>query len=175
MSSLREYLVQKREALLALKAKAAAETNPEPTTLRARVTAEGRSGVRRIRIRDYQVISDSGYDFAGYGLGPGSPELQVGVLGSCVTHIFLIKAAEFEIPLDSLEVEVSGVLDPRGKSADHPEIPVEPHGISYEVHISSPASDEDLERLRAAVERECPILNLLRNPQQISGKVVRAA
>ena len=30
-----------------------------PMTLTARVRAEGRSGIRRIRIRDFQVISDS--------------------------------------------------------------------------------------------------------------------
>ena len=41
-----------------------------PTVLSASVKAEGRSGVRRIRIRDFQIISDSGPDFAGYNSGP---------------------------------------------------------------------------------------------------------
>lgn len=174
MSTLREYLVQKREALLARREKSA--SGPvEPLTLEARVTAEGRSGVRRIRIREHRIISDSGPDFAGYDLGPGSPEIQVGVLGSCVTHIYLIKAADFQIPLDSLEVHVTGVVDPRGTQDEFPEIPVEPHNITYRVHISSPASDEELERLKAAVEKDCPILNLLRNPQTVTGEIVRAA
>ncbi|MFI7129517.1 hypothetical protein ACIBQ1_27720 [Nonomuraea sp. NPDC050153] len=50
------------------------------------------------------------------------------MLGSCVTHIFLIKAAELAVLIDS------------------------------------PATDE---------ERVCPILNLIRNPQPVSGTVVR--
>ena len=73
MSTLREYLSQKRAALLQRR-EAAKANGTRPHILQAKVTAEGRSGVRRIRIRDFQIISDSGPDFAGYNLGPGSPE-----------------------------------------------------------------------------------------------------
>ncbi|WP_067137080.1 OsmC family protein [Microtetraspora malaysiensis] len=172
MSTLREYLVQKRAALLARRA-ATAESGGGPVPLRATVTAEGRSGVRRIRIRDFQILSDSSPDFAGYDLGPASPELQAGVLGSCVTHIFLIKAAELEVPIDALSVDVRAEYDPRAQSPDNTDIPVYPQNFRYEVHLDSPASDEDLARLHAEVERVCPILNLIRNPHDISGTIVR--
>jgi hypothetical protein len=39
------------------------------------------------------------------------------------------------------------------------------------VHIDSPASPEDIQALFEAVERTCPILNLLRNPQTIRAEV----
>jgi hypothetical protein len=90
MSTLREYLAQKREAYQTLKAKAAAP-DAGPRTIAATARVEGRSGVRRIRIRDFQIISDSGPELAGYDLGPSSPELQLGVLGSCVTHVMWIR------------------------------------------------------------------------------------
>ncbi|MFF0247890.1 OsmC family protein [Streptosporangium sandarakinum] len=169
MSTLRDYLSQKRTALLARR------ESPErgPVPLHAHVTAEGRSGIRRIRIRDFQILSDSGPDFAGYDLGPGSPELQAGVLGSCVTHIFLIKAAESGIPLDSLEVDVRAEYDPAAQRPGENGIPVYPQNFRYEVLIDSPASDEELARLHAEVERVCPILNLIRHAQDISGSVVR--
>ncbi|MER7499046.1 OsmC family protein [Nonomuraea pusilla] len=170
MSTLREYLAHKRAALLARREAPA----PGPVPLHAHVTAEGRSGVRRIRIRDFQVISDSGPDFAGYDLGPGSPELQAGVLGSCVTHIFLIKAAELEVPIDALEVDVRAEYDPRAQQPGTADVPVHPYGFRYEVLLDSPASDEELARLHAEVERVCPILNLLRDPQEVSGTIVRA-
>lgn len=83
MSTLNEYLTQKRTAWLAKKD--AARSDPasfKATQLKAQVRALGRSGVREIRIRDFQVISDSPPDFAGYNLGPASPELQLGVLGN---------------------------------------------------------------------------------------------
>lgn len=170
MSHLNDYLAEKREAVLARNAAIEAGT-AQPLQLKAHVRAEGRSGVRRLRIRDHQVISDSPPDFAGYNLGPSSPELQLGVLGTCVTHIFLIQAAQRQVPLQSLEVEVTGIIDPRGGSPGHESTPIWPHDIGYTVHIDSPASRADIDALFEAVERSCPILNLLRNPQAIKAEV----
>lgn len=170
MSHLNDYLAEKREAVLARNAAIEAGT-AQPLQLKAHVRAEGRSGVRRLRIRDHQVISDSPPDFAGYNLGPSSPELQLGVLGTCVTHIFLIQAAQRQVPLQSLEVEVTGIIDPRGGSPGHESTPIWPHDIGYTVHIDSPASRADIDALFEAVQRSCPILNLLRNPQAIKAEV----
>jgi len=170
MSGLREYLAEKNQALQARRERI--RTNgAEPVALSTSVKAEGRSGVRRIRIRDFQILSDSDTDFAGYNLGPSSPELQLGVLGSCLTHIFLIQAAERGVWLDSLEVEVTGQLDPRANQPGFEHVPVYPHNIRYHVRIVSPASETELRELHAAVERSCPILNLLAQPQQIAGTV----
>jgi uncharacterized OsmC-like protein len=167
MATLNEFLAEKRVAVLQKKELAKDATGPN--TLKASVSVEGRSGVRRIRIRDFQIISDSGPDFAGYNLGPGSPELQLGVLGSCLSHIFLIQAAARNVPLDSVSVDVSAHIDPRANQPGFEEIPVYPHDIAYTVHIASSASDEEIKALHEAVERACPILNLLINPQQING------
>ena len=171
MSNLNEYLEEKRHALRELYTQLEA-TGAGPHTLKAAVRAEGRSGVRRIRIRDFQIISDSGPDFAGYDLGPTSPELLLGVLGSCLTHVFLIQAALHHVPLDSLEVEVTGQIDPRAGQPGHEDIPVYPQNISYTVHITSQATEIQIKALHEAVERACPILNLLIKPQQINGTVV---
>lgn len=170
MSTLDEYLGQKREAIIARKARITAG-DAAPVTLQARATAEGRSGVRRIRIRDFQVISDSPEDFAGYNLGPSSPELQLGVLGSCLTHTFLIQAAALGVPLTSIEVEVTGTIDPRAGSPGHEATPIYPHDIRYAAHIVSPAASAEIAALRQAVEDNCPILNLLRRPQVIAGDI----
>jgi uncharacterized OsmC-like protein len=168
MSNLTEYLSQKRLAVLAYE-KCIADGNIQPLPLSTSVTAEGRSGVRRIRIRQHQILSDSSVDFAGYDFGPNSPELQLGVIGSCVTHVFLICASRRQIPLESLEVEVSAQFDPRGGKPNYESIPVYPFDISYTVHVASAAENEIIESLFAEVERNCPILNLLRDPQTISG------
>lgn len=170
MSSLNEYLHQKRDALVALRDRLRAP-DAGPVQLAATVSAEGRSGVRRIRIRDFQVVSDSPADFAGYDLGPGSPELQLGVLGSCLTHSWLIQAADQGVRLDDLQVEVTADIDPRGSQLGREDIPVHPHNIAFTVHVTSPAGPEAIARVEAAVERYCPILNLLKRPQAVAGKV----
>lgn len=174
MTDLNEYLVQKKDALARRRGRIeSGDLGIVP--LSATVSAEGRSGIRRIRIRDHQVVTDSPPDFAGYDLGPSSPELQLGILGSCLNHSVLIQAALLGIEIDSLDVEVRGQLDVRAGRPGHEATPVNPHEISYTIRVVSPASVEEIAKLEAAVERACPLLNLLRNAQTIRGSVDHAA
>lgn len=171
MSDLNAYLDQKRAALL--KRRAAVEAGELGVTpFAAQAQAEGRSGVRRIRIRDFQIVSDSPPSFAGYDLGPGSPEILLGVLASCLTHTWLIQAAAHELPLESVEAETHGQLDLRSGTPGFEEIPVYPHEISYAVRIVSSASPEAVALVEAAVESSCPILNLLRRAVEIRGELI---
>ena len=167
MSNLNEYLGQKREAVLLRNARD--PQTVEPVKLRAQVSAEGRSGVRRIRIRDHQVVSDSPADFAGYDLGPSSPELLLGSLGSCLTHIFLIKAA------DSCRWSRcrwrSRATWIRAAASRATRTPFFPHNIRYTAHIVSPADEAQVRAVHEAVEQWCPILNLLKRPQPLEGSV----
>lgn len=170
MSTLAEYLIQKRDALLRRKARArSGEARPLP--LQAQAHAEGRSGVRRIRIRDFQIVSDSPPDFAGYDLGPSSPELLLGALSSCLTHTYLIQAADQQIALEDVSVEVHGLLDPRAGTPGHENTPIYPHVLAYTVRLTTDVTA--LDALNAAVERFCPILNLLRQGVEVRGTVER--
>ncbi|MGX7704980.1 OsmC family protein [Methylobacterium sp. Gmos1] len=168
MTSLSEYLVEKRAAVVAREARIEAGSLGA-VPLSAQVSVEGRSGVRRIRVRDHQVVTDSPPDFAGYDLGPSSPELQLGILGSCLAHSYLIQAARLGVPLDAVNVTVSGQLDARAGRPGFEAVPVNPHDLTYTVQIVSPASREAVARLEAEVDRACPILNLLRSPQTVRG------
>ena len=170
MTTLLEYLTHKRTAFRLLRQRALA-SGYEPLAIRAEVTVEGRSGVRRIRLRDHQVLSDSPRDFVGYDLGPSSPELALGALGSCLAHSWLIQAAAQGVPLRALEVRVSGQLDQRAAEPGHEDTPREPHGIAYTVHVESDADAAAIDALHASVERLCPVLNLLRRPQAVAGSV----
>ncbi|REK75080.1 OsmC family protein [Paenibacillus paeoniae] len=173
MSRLNDYLLDKKSALDARKQKLAQESEVVPQKLKAGIRVAGRSGVREIRIRDFQVISDSGPELAGHGLGPSSPELQLGVLGSCLSHITLIQAAERGVPLEAVEVEITGELHPLAGKPGYEDIPVYPHNIGYTLRIESSATSKELAELHEAIELACPILNLLQQPQQISGTLVR--
>ena len=170
MTTLNEYLSQKRDAVLARRGRIQSG-EAGPVTLKAGATAEGRSGVRRIRIRDFQVITDSPADFAGYNLGPSSPELLLRALSSCLTHTYLIHAADQGVPLESLEADVSAIIDPRGGSEGHEAIPVYPHNIAYTVTLVSSATAEQIAKVTAAVEKFCPILNLLKRGADVVGTV----
>ncbi len=164
MSSLNEFLAQKRQALAARDAKIAAGELP-PQKLKASATAEGRSGIRRIRVREHQVITDSPPGFAGYDLGPSSPELQLGVLASCINHSFLIESAARNVPVESLSVEVEADFDPRGGHPGFEDIPVPPHNFRYRIDVVSPATADQIADVAKGVDRFCAILNLIRGQQ----------
>lgn len=140
---------------------------------RAATTVERRSGIRRIRLRGHQVITDSPPDFVGYDLGPSSPEVALGALGSCLAHSWLIQAAVHGPRLQVVEVEVTGRLDARAGQAGHEDIRPEPQGIGGVVRLTTTASAAEIAVVETAVDRACPILNLLRRPQAIAARVER--
>lgn len=170
MSTLNEFLDQKRLAMEERDAKHA-RGELKPMQLTAKVTAEGRSGIRHIRIRDHHILNDSTSDFCGYDLGPSSPETMMGVLGACVVHICEMQASIRRVPLDSIEVEVNGTYDPRAGKPGFENVPVHPTDIHYVVNVSSSASSEAIKDLFDAVERTCPILSLVKNPQVVRATI----
>ena len=169
MSNLNEYLGQKREAVLRRNARD--PQTVEPVKLRAQVSAEGRSGVRRIRIRDHQVVSDSPADFAGYDLGPSSPELLLGSPGSCLTHIFPDQGGRIAAAAGVAAGGDRGRPGSRGGKPGYENVPFFPHNIRYTAHIVSPADEAQVRAVHEAVEQWCPILNLLKRPQPLEGSV----
>jgi uncharacterized OsmC-like protein len=169
---LRDFLVEKRAALL--RRQEEAKTNPPaPSGLRAHVRVEGSTGIRHIRVGDgtFQILHDSPRSLAGHDLGPTAEEHQLGVMGTCLTHIFEIQAALRQVTLDSLEIRVEGALTHRiGAGTTNPP---RFQNVQYSVHIQSPASASEIDELRKAVEAVCPIYNLLKDPQVIEGRIVR--
>jgi uncharacterized OsmC-like protein len=170
VSELDDHLARKRAAIRRLKAHA---LGPDyvPKQLSAVVTVPGTSGVRRIGVRDFRLLSDSLPEFAGEDLGPSAPELQLAALGACVAHTFLIQAAAHEVKLERLSVQVTARIDGRAGQPGFADVPRHPYDIAYSVEICSPAAPHELAALHAAVESTCPILNLLRTPQSITTRL----
>jgi uncharacterized OsmC-like protein len=164
---LREFLVEKRAALVG---RQRGDGPREAPTLRAHVRVEGGTGLRHVRVGDhrFQFLHDTPRTLAGFDLGPTVEEHQLGVMGTCLTHIFEIQAAQRRVPLDALEVEVKGTLTPR-TAAQAPRL----RDVRYTVFITSPAASAEIDALRQAVESVCPIYNLLKDPQAITGRVIR--
>jgi hypothetical protein len=158
--TLREHLKFRQNALVKLQEQPSEQL--KPITLSARTTAEQRSGIRRIQIRGFQIESDSGPDFAGYNIGPGSPESTIGVIASDLADTYLNQAALRNIPIDSLDVTI--VRRP-AKPGDKRTI--YPNNLLYTIYVQSPASDEELEDLRKAAEEHSPVFNLVSKPQTV--------
>lgn len=159
-SPLRSHLAAKREAIQAQSGKAVA-----PTAIHAKVTAESRSGVRRLRIGqegEFQYISDSGRDYAGYDLGAGSWPSVVGTFASAVADEYLVQAAALDVPLDALDVVFTSI--PKRKSANL----AYPNNLAYTAYIDSSASEAQLQALKQAVHANSSVIDLITRPQTVS-------
>ncbi len=159
-SPLRHYLAAKHDAIEALATQAVA-----PLTIKAKVTAESRSGVRRLRIGNFQALSDSDRSYAGYNLGPGSWDSLVGTLSSAVADEYLVQAAVKGIPLDGLDVVFTSRR--RIRNWQRPARCGYPRNLGYVAYIDSPATDAQLEDLRKTVEQTSSALHLVVDAQPL--------
>jgi uncharacterized OsmC-like protein len=168
MALLDSYLARKTAVLAARRADY--ETKPESSLISIKASSQvaGITGARPVRIGDHTVLTDSAPGLAGHALGPTAPELLLGSLASCLVHTYLIQAVLLNIPLDHVEVEVSGKLDMSGVVGLPYEQPPRLQDITYVARVQSPASAEDIERMHRAAEETCPVLNTLRYPVEVS-------
>lgn len=162
MRGLAAYLQQKRRSM-----RAAAEQRPDGDAWREQVealcVADDATGVRKLRIREWQIISDSGPAFGGWGPGPSSPELLYGVLSTCLTHTYLIGAANLEIAIDRVQARVmAGNNDASllGVTSSDPPMPFD---LTAWIDIDAPeASRPRLDELHRYVAENCPLTRLIR-------------
>lgn len=168
MAALDSYMERKGAAIAARTAEYRAQPEQAVVTLKATSKVAGITGARPTRIGDFLIVSDSGPGLAGFALGPTAPELLLGALASCLVHTYLIHATLLAIPLDSLEITVSGALNYAQVVAVDAEHPPRLEQMHYHADLVSPAPPADIERLHAAVDANCPVLNTLRQPITVS-------
>ena len=114
-------------------------------------------------IRDFRLILDEPPALGGGDAGPNPVELVLAALGACQEITYRLYADALGIPLNHVAVKVEGRLDLRGFFAVEDGVRPGFREIRATVDIDSPASAEEVERLRATVERHCPVLDILRN------------
>jgi hypothetical protein len=170
---LRDFITEEKRPAV-LKRQAPGRTPQAPEILTARTHVEPRTGLRFTRLGAdgyHTQLHDSAPSLLGYGVAPTVEEHLLGVTGTCLTHIFEVQAATRNVLLDSLELTVDGTLSPRyGKNVRGP---ARYQDIRYAVRIQSPASEQEIDGLRAAVEKSCPLYNLIKDEQPVDGRIVR--
>lgn len=142
-------------------------------TVEAVCVADDVTGVRKLRIRDWQYIGDSGPAFGGWSLGPSSPEILCGVISTCLTHTYLIGAAWLEIPVDRVEVRVSAENnDARFVDVATDDPPV-PYNITARISVeANDATEEQRETLHRYARERCPLTALVRGANEVRIEVV---
>jgi putative redox protein len=123
------------------------------------------------RIRQFALDIDELPALAGQDRGPNPVELILAALGACQEITYRLYADTLGIPIDSVSVSVSGRLDLRGFFAVDERVRPGFKDVTATVKIDSPAPAEDIERLRASVDRHCPVLDILRSVTPVRTRV----
>jgi len=161
--SLRDFEARLRSSLFLLKSRP--ELN-EPLKLTGTVTAIGRTGIRRLRIRNFQLLSDGGRESGESNLAAGSWPSVTGALGSALAGDYLVQAAVKGIPIDDLELIFTSKPGTAPSKTTGTQVTY-PRNLNYIVFITSPATDAQLEDLRKTVERVSPVFHLVTDGQKV--------
>ena len=126
-----------------------------------------------VKMRDFEVVIDQPENMGSTNQGPKPSEILLAALATCHEVTYRLYADAMDIDLQSVAVSVTGVSDARGFFAVEEGIPAGFSEIYGSIEIESDASDADLERLREAVNRHCPVLDDLRKPLKVELELER--
>lgn len=167
MSALAPYLSRKQDVLVQRQADFQAAPAKAVVQIKASSWVAGNTGARPVQMGETRFLTDSAPALAGNGLGPTAPEMLLGALASCLVHTYLIQATLLGLPLDAVEVEVRAALDMSGVVGLPFTALPQLQDVTYSAHVTSAAAPADIERMHAAVEATCPVLNTLRLPTAV--------
>ncbi|GEL21519.1 hypothetical protein PSU4_04730 [Pseudonocardia sulfidoxydans NBRC 16205] len=133
-----------------------------------RADGEGRDGVRtEIRIGRHEITIDEPPALGGQDAAINPVESALAALLSCQVVTYRFWAAKLGIPLDDVHVRTEGDLDVRGFFGLDDAVRPGFGEVRLAVDLRGPASAEDYQRLKDAVDEHCPVLDLFRNPTPV--------
>ena len=125
--------------------------------------------------RGFKTIIDEPESLGGSNLGPSPVELALAALGACQEITYRLYADKLGIPLDKIEIDLSGNLDFKGFLALDDNIRPGYLGINVTVNIESTASDAEIDKLKDIVNAHCPVLDLFSNKTPVNISVNKTA
>ena len=115
-----------------------------------------------ITIRDrFTLNADEPHALGGTDTAPNPVEILLGALGSCQEITYKAFGNALGIPVTKVSLELTGHIDLRGFFAVYETVRPGFQRIEGTVSIESPATDEQLEQLKAVVDSHCPVLDML--------------
>ncbi len=134
------------------------------------------SGLRsETRIRDFHLVVDEPEALGGTDIGPNPVEIALASLATCQEITYRLFADKLDIPLDHVAVSVEGDVDLRGLFAVDDAVRPGFQSIRAKVKLESPAGQEAINELVEAVNRHCPVLDLLQNRTPVTIDVEQSA
>jgi len=157
-------IIDRRKALFARK--------PEVARYKPHVTTEWKGGLlNENTIRDHTILSDYPAPSGGSDKSANPMEMALAALGSCISAVYVEYAAELDIKLDAVKVELEGSIDLRGLFNVVQDVVSGFEGITYEVTLETSEPHESVKTLIDLAENHCPVSDSLARPVNIQKNV----
>ena len=154
--------------------RAVLSANPEKCAVTVSADSQLVEGfMSRAKARSFDIVVDQNKGMGGTDQGPRPSEYVLAALAACHEVTYRLYADALEIPLEEVSVSVTGHSDARGFFGLDNSVRAGFSHITGEIKVETKASDEELERLREAVNQHCPVLDDLRQPVSVQLDLVR--
>ena len=165
MTNYKELFTHKQEIL---------RNRPDKTRVEVSASSRLVEGFRsHVKTRGFDVVVDQPENMGSTDQGPRPSEYVLAALAACHEVTYRLYADAMEIDLKSVAVSVTGISDARGFFDLDDDVPAGFSEVVGTIEIESDATDADLERLRIAVNRHCPVLDDLRKPMKVELQLKR--
>jgi uncharacterized OsmC-like protein len=112
-------------------------------------------------VRNYKVTIDQPKSAGGTDTGMTPTEAMLAALGSCQVIVATAFAAQHNIDLEDVWVEVEGDIDTDGYMKGTPGVRTGFEEVRFTMHVKSNASQAQLDQFRKFVETRCPITDTM--------------
>ncbi len=155
--------------------RAALQGAPEQATVTFEATSRQVAGLRsEVALRQFTLAVDEPEALGGEDSAPNPVELLLASLATCQEITYRLYADALGIPLRGVSVRLKGDLDLRGFFAVEDDVRAGYQSIEAVVSLDSPASEQDLARLKETVDRHCPVLDIVRGATPVRLSLERA-
>jgi putative redox protein len=115
-----------------------------------------------VSARDVGLVIDEPPERGGGNMGPTPTETMLSALIACTNVISNKCAKNLGIEYETVSINAEASFDNRGTRLLE-EIEVPYPKIQLTINVKTPASDEEMERLRSDLQRFCPLAKIIRN------------
>lgn len=147
--------------------------NPKNADVAFKAESKLEQGLQsKVNIRDFHFISDEPESLGGTNMGASPVEYVLGALAACQEIVIKAHALALGIDVKSVTVQVTGDLDLQGflNLSDD----VRPGFKNVEISTDIDTNEEDQEKLNQLKDisfKNCPVLDIIKNPVPVEGSI----
>ena len=119
----------------------------------------------------HKLIADEPKEKGGDDLGPTPEEYLLAALGSCTAMTLLMYARRKNMPLESVEVDLSLKREPNQDAAGAEDKKNVTEKITREIHVKGNLSEQEKNRL-LEIAQKCPVHKIITSKPQVEDTII---